>query len=54
MKKIYFFSVFILSLLISSCEEVIPLDLDTAPPKLVVEAAIVWKKEQQEALKKSN
>lgn len=44
MKKIYFFSVFVLSFLIFSCEEVIPLNLDTAPPKLVVEAAIVWKK----------
>lgn len=27
-----------------SCEEVIPLDLDTATPKLVVEAAINWQK----------
>jgi hypothetical protein len=44
MKNIYIISVFILSVLSSSCEEVIPLNLDTAPPKLVVEAAIVWKK----------
>ena len=44
MKKLYFFSVFVLSFLIFSCEEVIPLNLDTAPPKLVVEAVIVWKK----------
>ncbi|MEN9981045.1 MAG: hypothetical protein RL542_832, partial [Bacteroidota bacterium] len=44
MKKIYFFSVFVLSFLFFSCEEVIPLNLETAPPKLVIEASIVWKK----------
>ncbi|MEY4011479.1 MAG: hypothetical protein RIT22_603 [Bacteroidota bacterium] len=44
MKKIYFFSVFILSFVFFSCEEVIPLNLETTPPKLVIEASIVWKK----------
>jgi hypothetical protein len=44
MKKIYFFSVFVLSFLFFSCEEVIPLHLETAEPKLVIEAAIIWKK----------
>jgi len=44
MKKIYLYSVFVLSFLFFSCEEVIPLNLETAPAKLVVEAAIVWKK----------
>jgi hypothetical protein len=44
MKKIYFFSVFVLSFLFFSCEEVIPLNLETAPAKLVIEGAIVWKK----------
>lgn len=44
MKKTYFFLVSALCFLIFSCEEVIPLNLDNAPPKLVVEAAIVWKK----------
>lgn len=44
MKNIYFFSIFILIFLLFSCEEVIPLNLETAPPKLVIEASIVWKK----------
>lgn len=34
-----------LLLLFSSCEEVVAVDLNTAPPKLVIEASIIWKKE---------
>jgi hypothetical protein len=44
MKKIYFIYIFALSCIVQSCEEVIPLDLDTAAPKLVIEASINWKK----------
>lgn len=44
MKKTLFFWIFAFSFLMVSCEEVIPLDLKTAPPKLVIEAAINWKK----------
>jgi hypothetical protein len=44
MKKIYFILILTLSLFLQSCEEVIPLDLDTAAPKLVIEANINWKK----------
>ena len=44
MKNIYYLSFIIWSFLLVSCEEVITLDLDTAAPKLVIEAAITWKK----------
>lgn len=44
MKKISFLIVFFISLFFISCEEVVDVDLDTAPPKLVIEAAINWKK----------
>lgn len=36
--------VFFLSILFTNCEEVVDVALDTAPPKLVVEAAINWEK----------
>ncbi|KFF06232.1 DUF4249 domain-containing protein [Flavobacterium reichenbachii] len=44
MKKARFLMVFLLSLFFLSCEEVVDVDLDTAAPKLVIEAAINWKK----------
>ena len=44
MKKTQMLFILISSLFLSSCEEVIPLNLDTAPPKLVIEASINWKK----------
>jgi hypothetical protein len=44
MKKITLFLVLLMAVLASSCEDVIDVDLDNAPPKLVVEAAINWKK----------
>ena len=52
MNRIYFIWVWILSFLFLSCEEVIPLHLETAPPKLVIEAAIVWKKGSSGATRK--
>ena len=36
---------FILTLSIFSCEEVIEVDLDEAPPRLVIEASIIWLKD---------
>lgn len=44
MKKIVPFLVIIIALFFNSCQEVIPLDLNTAAPKLVIEASINWKK----------
>ncbi len=44
MKKIQLFFVIIVTLLLNSCEDVIKVDLNTAPPKLVIEAAINWQK----------
>lgn len=43
MKKIIFPFLILISLL-SSCEEVVDLKLDTAAPKLVIEASILWAK----------
>lgn len=43
MKKTYLFSVLLL-FLFTNCEKVIDINLDTAPPKLVVEASINWVK----------
>ncbi len=45
MKKNMLLIAFLLSIFLSSCEEVVDVDLDTAPPKLVIEAAIIWAKE---------
>ncbi|MEL1242044.1 DUF4249 family protein [Flavobacterium flavipallidum] len=42
MKKIIFLISFFFSLLLSSCEEVVNVDLDTAAPRLVIEANIMW------------
>lgn len=44
MKKLVFFIAFFTSLFFTSCEDVVDVDLDTAPPKLVIEAAINWEK----------
>ncbi len=44
MKKLVLIIVFFLSLFLTSCEEVVNVDLETAPPKLVIEAAINWEK----------
>ncbi|HEX8015314.1 MAG TPA: DUF4249 domain-containing protein [Flavobacterium sp.] len=44
MKKVFLFLVFFISLFFTGCEEVVDVDLDTAPPKLVIEAAINWRK----------
>lgn len=44
MKKINLVIVFFLSLFFTNCEEVVDVELSTAPPKLVIEAAINWEK----------
>jgi hypothetical protein len=44
MKKVTLIIVIFISLFFASCEEVVDVDLDTAPPKLVIEAAINWEK----------
>jgi hypothetical protein len=42
MKNIFYISAVIFSLFLTSCEEVVNVDLDTASPKLVVDASINW------------
>lgn len=42
MKKIFLPFFILLICLFTSCEEVVDLKLDTAPPRLVVDATIVW------------
>lgn len=44
MKKATLLIVFFIATFFTSCEEVVDVDLDTAPPKLVIEAAINWRK----------
>ncbi len=44
MKKAILLIVFLISLFFAGCEEVIDVDLNTVAPKLVIEAAINWKK----------
>ncbi|MBZ4034373.1 DUF4249 domain-containing protein [Flavobacterium sp. 17A] len=44
MKKLVFLISFLTSFFITSCEDVVEVDLNTAPPKLVIEAAINWQK----------
>lgn len=44
MKKTYTSIVLLLTILFSSCEEVIDVDLDTAQTRLVVEAPLQWQK----------
>ena len=42
MKNLYI--ILLSALALTSCEEVIDLKLDTAPQKLVIDAALDWKK----------
>lgn len=44
MKAIHYFIIGFLSLMFFSCEEVVEVDLNTAGPRLVVEASINWQK----------
>lgn len=44
----------IISLSISSCEDVVDVDLDTAPPKLVIDASIKWEKGTTGEIQKIN
>ena len=44
MKKITFYLILIIAVFSTSCEDVIPVDLNTAAPKMVIEASINWKK----------
>lgn len=44
MKKAILSIIFLISLIFTSCEEVVDVDLQTASPKLVIEAAINWRK----------
>lgn len=44
MKKLVLLIAFFTSIFSTSCEDVVDVDLDTAPPKLVIEAAINWEK----------
>lgn len=44
MKNIKFILLFVTTILFSSCEEVVHLDLDTEAPKLVIDAPIIWVK----------
>ncbi|MEY3501926.1 MAG: hypothetical protein RL308_3599 [Bacteroidota bacterium] len=44
MKNIKIYFLIAISILVASCEKVIDVDLNTAPPKLVVDAAIKWQK----------
>ncbi len=42
MKSIFYISAIIFSILLTGCEEVVDVDLDTAAPRLVVDASINW------------
>lgn len=44
MKKIHIILVLTATLFFSGCEEVVDIPLDTAPPRLVIEATIYWQK----------
>lgn len=44
MKKATLLLLFFISIFFTSCEEVVDVNLDTAPPKLVIEAALNWQK----------
>lgn len=44
MKKIHLFSLIAMMLMLFSCEDVVNVDLDNAPPKLVIDASINWQK----------
>jgi hypothetical protein len=44
MKKIQLFFVILMAVFCNGCEDVVSVDLNTAPPKLVIEASINWQK----------
>jgi hypothetical protein len=44
MKKLQLFFLVILTALVASCEKVIDVDLNTMPPKLVIDASVKWQK----------
>lgn len=44
MKYIFYITAFIATLLLASCEKVVDVDLDTAAPRLVVDARLNWQK----------
>ena len=44
MKNIFSILTIVLIFLLASCQDVVDVDLETAPPKLVVEASINWEK----------
>lgn len=44
MKKIHLYLAIVLSTVLFGCEEVVDVDTNTAPPRLVVDAAINWEK----------
>lgn len=44
MKKIYLILTLLLFFGLAGCEETVNVDLDTAPPRLVVDASIMWEK----------
>lgn len=44
MKKLFFTLAILLSVMLTGCEQAIGFETETAPPKLVVDAAIVWQK----------
>jgi len=44
MKNLKYILLILNILILTSCEEVVDVDLDTAPPRLVVEASIDWEK----------
>jgi hypothetical protein len=52
MKNIILLTTIILSLFLFSCEEVVEVDLETAAPKLVVDAAINWEQGTDGAIQK--
>jgi len=44
MKKIHLFFVILMTFIFNGCEDVVNVDLNTASPKLVIEASINWQK----------
>src|SRR5688572_21282195 len=44
MKNFSIYLILLLSVTFAGCEEVVDVDTDTAPPRLVVDASITWQK----------
>ncbi len=42
MKKLKYIAILLVTLIVASCEDVVDVKLDTAPPKLVIDASINW------------